>query len=87
MFKPDATGLKFGPFWITPGLSGANVATIVFASFTTVEDYVIPDLVGLIYKNTDPAEKICKSVLCCKCNRNTGNSCRGEKRGYINFPD
>lgn len=45
MFKPDTTGLKFGPFWITPGLSGANVATIVFASFTTVAMIVFMSLI------------------------------------------
>lgn len=45
MFKPDASGIKFGPFWITPGLSRGNVATIVFASFTTVAMIVFMSLI------------------------------------------
>jgi len=45
MFKPDPTGIRFGPFWIVPGLSRANVLTIVFASFSTVAMIVFMSLI------------------------------------------
>jgi MFS family permease len=34
--KPDPAGLKFGPLWFMPGLSGVNVATVNFAAFFTI---------------------------------------------------
>jgi len=45
MFKSDPTGIKFGPFWIVPGLSRANVLTIIFASFSTVGMIVFMSLI------------------------------------------
>jgi len=44
MFKLDDSGLKFGPFWIVPGLSRANATTIVFASFVSVAMIVFMSL-------------------------------------------
>ena len=44
-FEPDKSGIKFGPFWIMPGLSRANVATIVLASFSTVAMIVFMSLI------------------------------------------
>jgi MFS family permease len=44
-FEPDKAGIKFGPFWIMPGLSRANVATIVLASFSTVAMIVFMSLI------------------------------------------
>ena len=29
----DSAGLKFGPLWVTPGVSGKNLLTLFFASF------------------------------------------------------
>jgi MFS family permease len=36
MFKPDPAGLKFGPLWFRPGLTGTNVLTVNFAAFCTI---------------------------------------------------
>lgn len=44
-FAPDTRGIRFGPFWIMPGLSRANVATIVFASLTTIAMIVFMSLI------------------------------------------
>jgi len=45
MFKPDTAGLRFGPFWFTPGLTRLNVATAIFASFTTIAMVVYMSLI------------------------------------------
>ena len=45
MFQADRTGIKFGPFWITPGLTGLNIAAITFGSFTTVAMIVFMSLI------------------------------------------
>ena len=45
MFKPDESGIKFGPYWIMPGLSRTNVITIFFASFLTVSMIVFKSLI------------------------------------------
>jgi len=34
--KPDLHGIKFGPFWLTPGISGANATTYFFSAFMFV---------------------------------------------------
>ena len=34
--KPDETGIKFGPFWLTPGVSRVNASTYFFSAFTFV---------------------------------------------------
>ncbi len=44
-FEPDESGIRFGPFWIMPGLSRTNVWTIVFGSFTTVAMIVFMSLI------------------------------------------
>lgn len=44
-FAPDRAGIRLGPFWMVPGLSRANVATIVFASFSTVAMIVFMSLI------------------------------------------
>jgi len=36
MLRADPAGLKIGPYWIRPGLSRGNVATVIFASFTSI---------------------------------------------------
>jgi MFS family permease len=45
MFEPDTRGIKFGPFWIRPGLTRLNVATVVFGSFFTVATLVFMSLI------------------------------------------
>jgi MFS family permease len=35
-FTPDPAGLKFGPLWFRPGLSGKNIATVNFAAFSAI---------------------------------------------------
>jgi len=34
--KPDIRGVKFGPFWLTPGISGTNATTYFFSAFMFV---------------------------------------------------
>ena len=34
--KPDTNGIKFGPFWLIPGVSKLNAYTFFFCSFTFV---------------------------------------------------
>jgi MFS family permease len=34
--QPDTSGIKFGPFWLTPGISKVNATTFFFSSFTFV---------------------------------------------------
>jgi len=34
--KPDTNGIKFGPFWLIPGVSKLNACTFFFCSFTFV---------------------------------------------------
>ena len=41
----DESGIKFGPFWIAPGLARSNVWTIVFASFMTIPMIVFMSLI------------------------------------------
>jgi MFS family permease len=36
MFQTDPSGLRFGPFWFTPGLSRTNIVTVNFAAFCTI---------------------------------------------------
>lgn len=36
MFQPDPSGLRLGPFWITPGWSRLNAATVWAASLLTI---------------------------------------------------
>jgi len=38
MFKPDPAGLRISPLgiWVKPGLTGKNVAAVLFGSFTTI---------------------------------------------------
>ena len=36
MHKPDTSGLKFGPLWFTPGYSGLNVFTMLFACISSI---------------------------------------------------
>lgn len=45
IFKPDTNGIRFGPFWITPGLNRTNVGAIIFASFGTVGMIVFMSLI------------------------------------------
>ena len=60
MFATDPRGLKFGPYWFRPGLSGGNVATVIFASFVSIamtvylsliQPYVLNEIVRI------PAER------------------------------
>jgi len=44
MFEADRSGIKFGPFWISPGLTRANVAAVLFASFGTIAMIVVMGL-------------------------------------------
>ena len=55
-FTPDRAGLKIGPFWIRPGLSRGNVATVIFASFfaismtvylALIQPYVLNEIVKI----------------------------------------
>lgn len=55
-FQADPAGLKVGPFWIRPGLSRGNVATVIFASFiaismtvylTLIQPYVLNEIVKI----------------------------------------
>jgi len=41
MFEADRSGIKFGPFWIRPGLTRLNVAAVMFGSFSTVAMIVV----------------------------------------------
>ena len=52
--EPDRAGIRFGPFWVSPGLARSNVWTIVFASFmtipmivfmSTIQPYVLNEIV------------------------------------------
>ena len=45
MLKPDPAGIKFGPYWIRPGLTRGNVATVLFASFLTISMTVYLSLI------------------------------------------
>jgi MFS family permease len=45
MYAVDRSGIKFGPFWISPGLTGLNIAAITFGSFTTVAMIVFMSLI------------------------------------------
>lgn len=36
MFKPDTAGKKFGPIWLTPGVTRFNAATMLYGSFSTL---------------------------------------------------
>lgn len=44
MFAADRSGIRFGPFWIRPGLTRTNVAAVMFASFMTVAMIVVMSL-------------------------------------------
>ena len=35
-FQPDTSGKKFGPIWLTPGVSKFNAATMLYGSFSTL---------------------------------------------------
>lgn len=35
-FKPDSGGIKFGPFWLTPGINRINASTYFFSAFMFV---------------------------------------------------
>ncbi len=35
-FEPDTSGVKFGPYWLMPGVSRANAVTLLFGGFSTV---------------------------------------------------
>ena len=35
-YRADPNGLRIGPYWIRPGLTRGNVATVIFASFTSI---------------------------------------------------
>ncbi len=34
--KPDTDGVRFGPFWLTPGISRVNAMTYFFSAFIFV---------------------------------------------------
>jgi MFS family permease len=34
--QPDTTSRKLGPFWLTPGVSPANAATLLYGGFSTI---------------------------------------------------
>jgi MFS family permease len=36
MHKPDTAGLKIGPLWFTPGYSGMNIFTMLFACLSSI---------------------------------------------------
>ncbi len=36
MTKPDTNGIHFGPYWFTPGLAPINIATALYAAFSTL---------------------------------------------------
>ncbi|UCG71366.1 MAG: MFS transporter [Chromatiales bacterium] len=44
-FTPDPAGLKVGPFWIRPGITRGNVATVIFASFLAISMTVFLSLI------------------------------------------
>jgi MFS family permease len=44
MFEADQSGIKFGPFWIKPGLTRLNVGAVMFGSFSTVAMIVVMSL-------------------------------------------
>jgi MFS family permease len=45
MFSADPAGLRFGPFWLRPGLTRGNAATVMFASLTTIAMVVYISLI------------------------------------------
>jgi len=44
-FQPDPAGIKFGPFWIRPGLTRGNVVAAIFASFVAIAMTVFLSLI------------------------------------------
>lgn len=44
MFETDRSGIKFGPFWIRPGLTRINAAAVMFGSFSTIPMIVVMGL-------------------------------------------
>jgi MFS family permease len=55
-FKPDKSGIRFGPFWLTPGVSRLNASTFFFSSFMFVtlvtflnflQPYILNDVLGV----------------------------------------
>ena len=54
--QPDTRGIRFGPFWLTPGVSKLNATTFFFSSFTFVvlvaflpfvQPYLLNDVLGV----------------------------------------
>jgi MFS family permease len=54
--KPDTSGIKFGPFWLVPGVSKLNACTFFFCSISFVmlvtflnfvQPYILEELLGI----------------------------------------